>query len=72
MKYFRQRLLSLVNMGVEVDMTIWWVASVTPPLKNPGYAPEVSEWNPILAMRLFSFMFVTAVCVLFVVRDMFQ
>ena len=25
--------------GVEVDMTIWWVASVTPPLKNPGYAP---------------------------------
>ena len=22
-KYFRQRLLSLVNMGVEVDMTIW-------------------------------------------------
>ena len=39
-KYFRQRLLSLVNMGVEVDMTIWWAASVTPPLKNPGYAPE--------------------------------
>ena len=43
-KYFRQRLLSLVNMGlhaaiiqlrplihdVEVDMTICWVASVTP------------------------------------------
>ena len=43
-KYFRQRLLSLVNMGVEVDMTIWWVASVTPPLKNPGYAPVVKPW----------------------------
>ena len=28
-------------MGVEVDMTIWWVASVTPPLKNPGYAPAL-------------------------------
>ena len=26
--------------GVEFDMTIWWVASVTPPLKNPGYAPD--------------------------------
>ena len=26
-------------LGVELDMTIWWVASVTPPLKNPGYAP---------------------------------
>ena len=26
-------------MGVEVDMTIWWAASVTTPLKNPGYAP---------------------------------
>ena len=25
--------------GMEVDMTIWWVASVTSPLKNPGYAP---------------------------------
>ena len=28
-------------MGVEVDMTIWRVASVTPPLKNPGYAPAL-------------------------------
>ena len=28
-------------MGVEVDMTIWWVASVTPPLKNSGYAPAL-------------------------------
>ena len=27
--------------SVEVDMTIWWVASVTPPLKNPGYAPDI-------------------------------
>ena len=42
-KYFRQRLLSLVNMGVEIDMTIWWVASVTPPLKNPGYAPDLKS-----------------------------
>ena len=21
-------------------MTIWWVASLTPPLKNPGHAPD--------------------------------
>ena len=26
---------------VKVDMTIWWVASVTARLKNPGYAPVV-------------------------------
>ena len=26
--------------GVEVDMTIWWVAYVTPPLKIPGYTPD--------------------------------
>ena len=26
--------------GVDVDMTIWWVTSVTPPLKSPGYAFE--------------------------------
>ena len=47
-KYFRQRLSSLVNMGLHaaiIGLTIWWVASVTPPppsphpLKNPGYAP---------------------------------
>ena len=41
-KYFRQRLLSLVNMGLHaviIRLTIWRVASVTPPLKNSGYAP---------------------------------
>ena len=30
---------------MEVDMTIWWVASVTPPLKNPGYAPVIHFWD---------------------------
>ena len=56
-KYFRQRLLSLVNMGLHAAIIrlsplihereqrykpyiVWWVASVTPPLKTPGYAPE--------------------------------
>ena len=55
-KYFRQRLLSLVNMGLHAAIIrlrplihegeqrykpyiVWWVASVSPPLKNPGYAP---------------------------------
>ena len=48
-KYFRQRLLSLVNMGLHAAIIRLsplihegeqqWVASVTPPLKNPGYAP---------------------------------
>ena len=38
--------------GVEVDMTIWWVASVTPlppppPLKNPGYAPRYDSYLPV-------------------------
>ena len=45
-KYFRQRLLSLVNMGLHaaiIRLTIWWVASVTPPLKNPGYAPDIEQ-----------------------------
>ena len=27
--------------GMEVNMTIWWVASVTPLFKIPGYASEV-------------------------------
>ena len=52
-KYFRQRLLSLVNMGLHAAIIRLsplihegeqrWVASVTapPPLKNPGYAPAV-------------------------------
>ena len=43
-KYFRQWLLSLVNMGLHAAIIrlsmVWWVASVTPPLKTPGYAPE--------------------------------
>ena len=29
---------------------------------------QVSEWNSLLAMRLFNFMFVTAVCVLFLIK----
>ena len=48
-KYFHQRLLSLVNMGLHAAIIRLsplihegeqrWVASVTSPLKNPGYAP---------------------------------
>ena len=70
-KYFCQRLLSLVNKGLHAAiiwlspliregkqrykpyivgdprMVIWWVASVTPHLKNPDYAPVqvlLSSW----------------------------
>ena len=65
-KYFRQRLLSLVNMGLHAAIIrlsplihegeqrykpyiVWWVASVTPPLKNPGYTPgPYSRYSPSL------------------------
>ena len=57
-KYFRQRLLSLVNMGLHAaiirlnplihEREQRWVASVTSPLKNPGYAPAKSSiWKRI-------------------------
>ena len=51
-KYFRQRLLSLVNIGLHAAIIRLsplihggekrYKASVTPPLKNPGYAPALS------------------------------
>ena len=49
--------------GVEVDMTIWWIPSlrhsVTPRLKNPGYAPAsvkstgiFSEQSPVITNKV--------------------
>ena len=56
MKYFRQRLLSLVNLGLRAAIIRLSplihegeqrsVASLTPPpppLKNPGYAPDLTD-----------------------------